>query len=137
MHTVVPISTILTQAVAEAGCKDLTLVWGPPGTGKTTTIIHIINQWIGSAKEAEHILVAASTNNALDNVLEKFLSARGDPTDIVRVCPDNSSLSKTAQRFWVGAFVEVDINKPSASMKDAQKKVADAKSFSPRALAQR
>ena len=116
-----------SRAVSEAIREDLTLVWGPPGTGKTTTIVRIINQWHRSLKENQHILVAASTNNAVDNVLEKFVKESGTPDiDLVRVCPDSSSLSKFAQTYWVGAFVDGDINRPSAALKAAQKKVSEA-----------
>ena len=117
------------RAVTEAVHCDLTLCHGPPGTGKTTTIVRIIDQWRRFAEENEKILVSASTNNAVDNVLEKYLSEqRGVETgDIIRVCPDSTSLSKTGKRFWVGAFVEGDFNKPSAAMKEAQKKVQEAK----------
>ena len=117
------------RAVTEAVRCDLTLCHGPPGTGKTTTIVRIIDQWRRSAGENEKILVSASTNNAVDNVLEKYLSEQrgAETSDIIRVCPDSASLSKTATRFWVGAFVEGDFNKPSAAMKEAQKKVQEAK----------
>jgi hypothetical protein len=116
------------RAVTEAARCDLTLCHGPPGTGKTTTIVRIIDQWRKSAEENETILVSASTNNAVDNVLEKYLSEQrgAETSDIIRVCPDSASLSKTAKRFWVGAFVEGDFNKPSAAMKEAQKKVQEA-----------
>src|SRR5438045_310967 len=80
-----------SRAVAEAAQKDLTLIWGPPGTGKTTTIVHIIEKWRQLADDDEHILVAASTNNAVDNVLAKYITEADTVTDaIVRFCPDSS-----------------------------------------------
>jgi superfamily I DNA and/or RNA helicase len=113
------------RAVLDAVRSDLTLVHGPPGTGKTSTVVRIINEWRKHSPE-ESILVTASTNNAVDNVLEKFVSG-GVVRDLVRVCPDASALSKSAAKYWVGAFVEGDINKPSAAMKEAQRRVMDAK----------
>ena len=112
-----------TLAVSMAAQKDLTLIWGPPGTGKTTTIVRIIDDWRRLLHKGERILVAASTNNAVDNVLEKYISRKTTtPQDIVRVCPDSSTLSNAVIRFWVGAFVDGDFNQPSAAMRKAQKK---------------
>jgi len=113
------------RAVVEAVRSDLTLVHGPPGTGKTSTVVRVINEWRKHSPD-ERILVTASTNNAIDNILEKFVSG-GLVRDIVRVCPEPSALSKGAAKYWVGAFVEGDINRPSAAMKEAQQKVMDSK----------
>lgn len=53
--------------------NDLTLYHGSPGTGKTTTIVRILDHWRKVPEDTETILVAVSTNNAVDNVLEKYL----------------------------------------------------------------
>ena len=116
------------RAVIESTRKVLTLIWGPPGTGKTTTIVRIISEWRKALGEEERILVAASTNTAVDNVMEKYLDDEEAVTqDIVRVCPDGSNLSKKVERLWVGAFVDGDINKPSPAMRAAQEKIKQAK----------
>ena len=116
-----------TRAVRESMKKNLTLIWGPPGTGKTTTIVQIIERWKSTLGDKERILVAASTNNAVDNVLEKYIASKSTPQDIVRVCPDSRLVSKAVIRYWVGAFLEGDFNKPSKHMREAQKKVSEAK----------
>lgn len=116
------------RAVTAACEFKITLAWGPPGTGKTTTIVAIIKQWEHMCQEDDVILVAASTNNAVDNVLEKYvLQSSVEAPSIVRVSPDSSELSKTGQRYWVGAFVEGDINESKPAMREAQRKIKEAK----------
>jgi len=54
------------QAVAAiAENENITIVHGPPGTGKTTTLIEAIFQLI---KAGEKILVSAPSNTAVDNI---------------------------------------------------------------------
>lgn len=45
--------------------KDLTIIHGPPGTGKTTTLTEAIVQLI---KKGEKVLVTAPSNTAIDNI---------------------------------------------------------------------
>jgi len=51
--------------------KDITIVHGPPGTGKTTTLIEAIIQLI---KAGEKILVSAPSNTAVDNIAKGLLA---------------------------------------------------------------
>jgi ATP-dependent RNA/DNA helicase IGHMBP2 len=53
--------------------EHITIVHGPPGTGKTTTLIEAIAQLI---KAGEKILVSAPSNTAVDNI-SKGLIAQG------------------------------------------------------------
>ena len=48
---------------------DFAILEGPPGSGKTTTILEIIAQLIMSGKR---VMLAASTNAAIDNILERL-----------------------------------------------------------------
>lgn len=50
--------------------KDLALIHGPPGTGKTTTVVEFILQAV--TKYNMKVLVCAPSNIAVDNVLEKL-----------------------------------------------------------------
>lgn len=50
---------------------DFMILEGPPGSGKTTTILEFIYQAI---KDGKKIMLSASTHVAIDNVLEKILS---------------------------------------------------------------
>ena len=60
------------QAVDAAMSSELTLLWGPPGTGKTRTVVEILQKLL-KAEQAKRILVTAPTHNAVDNILRKFL----------------------------------------------------------------
>ncbi|CEG41368.1 dna-binding protein smubp-2 [Plasmopara halstedii] len=73
-----PLHTQLNTSQHEAirfalASKDLVLIHGPPGTGKTTTVIELILQLID--KYESKVLVCAPSNIAVDNVLEKLASA--------------------------------------------------------------
>lgn len=48
---------------------DFAILEGPPGSGKTTTILEIIAQMI---MHGQKVMLAASTNAAIDNILERI-----------------------------------------------------------------
>lgn len=50
--------------------EDITIVHGPPGTGKTTTLIEAIVQLV---KNGEKVLVSAPSNTAVDNIAKGLL----------------------------------------------------------------
>lgn len=50
--------------------KDLVIVHGPPGTGKTTTLIEAIHQLV---KAGEKVLVSAPSNTAVDNIAKGLI----------------------------------------------------------------
>lgn len=59
------------QAVIAITKNDsITIVHGPPGTGKTTTLIEAIGQLV---KAGEKILVSAPSNTAVDNIAKGLL----------------------------------------------------------------
>ncbi|XP_066999150.2 DNA-binding protein SMUBP-2 [Anabrus simplex] len=53
--------------------KNFAIIHGPPGTGKTTTLVEIIIQLTNVGNK---VLVCAPSNIAVDNVLEKLLKFR-------------------------------------------------------------
>lgn len=60
-----------SQRAAVQLCADsnLAFVWGPPGTGKTVTLVHVLEELLA---RGERILLASTTNAAIDQILAKL-----------------------------------------------------------------
>jgi superfamily I DNA and/or RNA helicase len=72
-----PINTKLNgsqnQAVRFAlSAEDIAIIHGPPGTGKTTTLIELIRQIV---QNGQSVLAVAASNLAVDNMLERLINA--------------------------------------------------------------
>jgi hypothetical protein len=81
------LNTSQNDALTAAMRHSLTLIWGPPGTGKTHTIIIILCQLLRQLPKSR-FLVTAPTHNAVDNILRRFVntkSAKEAGTTAVRV----------------------------------------------------
>lgn len=59
--------------------KELAVIHGPPGTGKTTTLVEVVLQ---CARRGSKVLVCAPSNVAVDNLVERL---SGTPLKIVRL----------------------------------------------------
>ncbi|GGN18760.1 hypothetical protein FHR83_004035 [Actinoplanes campanulatus] len=81
------------QAVAlrrALAVPDLLCVVGPPGTGKTRTIVEIAR---AAAARGERVLIASQTNTAVDNVIERL------PPELTAVRVGNEDrMSEAARR---------------------------------------
>lgn len=79
---------------------DFAFLEGPPGSGKTTVIVELLHQLI---KRRKRILLVASTNVAVDNILEKLYEIDGG--SMANFCAkrygdsDNSKVSFAAKKF--------------------------------------
>ena len=61
------------QAVAFAlSAEDVAIIHGPPGTGKTTTLIELMRQIV---RNGHSVLAVAASNLAVDNMLERLIEA--------------------------------------------------------------
>jgi hypothetical protein len=67
--------------------KDVAVIHGPPGTGKTTTVVELIRRAVA---RGEKVLACAPSNAAVDNLLDKLLAAGEEPVRLghpARVAP--------------------------------------------------
>lgn len=72
--------------------KDLSLILGPPGTGKTTVIAWWVKYFL---KENKRILISSQNNSAVDNVIERIGK---DYKNIIRI-GDGKKISENAKEF--------------------------------------
>ena len=67
------LNTFQQDAVRFAlSAKDVAILHGPPGTGKTTAVIELIRQ---AVRRGQKVLACAPSNLAVDNLLERLLKA--------------------------------------------------------------
>ena len=57
------------EAVSKTLGSELSFIWGPPGTGKTYTLTHLLYELI---KRNKRVLVVSTTNNAVDTVISQL-----------------------------------------------------------------
>jgi ATP-dependent RNA/DNA helicase IGHMBP2 len=72
-----PLDTSLNDSQFDAvrfamAARDLALIHGPPGTGKTTAVVELIRQ---AVRRGEKVLACAPSNLAVDNIFERLLAA--------------------------------------------------------------
>jgi len=77
--------------------EDVAIIHGPPGTGKTTTVVELICQAIA---QGQKVLACAPSNTAVDNLLERLVAARQNVVRIghpARVAAELRDLTLDAQ----------------------------------------
>jgi DNA polymerase III delta prime subunit len=72
-----PLEAVHNESQREAvqwslSAEDVAIIHGPPGTGKTTTVVELIRQ---AVRRDQKVLACAPSNLAVDNMLERLLAA--------------------------------------------------------------
>ncbi len=68
--------------------QDVAIIHGPPGTGKTTTVVEFIRECV---KRGDKVLACAPSNHAVDHLLEKLLAVGELPVRLghpARIAPE-------------------------------------------------
>lgn len=77
-------------------------------------------------------MVSASTHNAVDNVLSRFISQRksrfndAESTDVIRIASDTDKVSKNMTKWTLDAFVGANIYKNNKAMREAENRLENA-----------
>ncbi len=79
--------------------SDIAVIHGPPGTGKTTTVVELICQAVA---RGEKVLACAPSNTAVDNLLERLAAA---DQNVVRI-GHPARVMETLRRHTLDALVE-------------------------------
>ncbi|XP_065611447.1 DNA-binding protein SMUBP-2 [Cyrtonyx montezumae] len=107
--------------------KELAIVHGPPGTGKTTTVVEIILQ---AVQQGLKVLCCAPSNVAVDNLVERLAGYKarilrlGHPARVLEPIQQHSldAVLARSDNAQIVADVRKDIDQAFAKSKKAQDK---------------
>ncbi|XP_023278298.1 DNA-binding protein SMUBP-2 [Seriola lalandi dorsalis] len=107
--------------------RELAVIHGPPGTGKTTTVVEIILQ---AVKQGQKILCCASSNVAVDNLVERLARCKakvlrlGHPARLLESIQKHSLDAILAQSDNANIITDIrkDIDKAFMGMKKSHEK---------------
>jgi ATP-dependent RNA/DNA helicase IGHMBP2 len=95
-----PLNSSQREAVRFAlSAEDLAIIHGPPGTGKTTTVVELIVQ---AVRRGDRVLAVAPSNTAVDNLLERLIAVG---QRVVRL-GHPARISESLRDFSLDALVE-------------------------------
>lgn len=117
------------KAIKTALSSDITYIWGPPGTGKTTVIGQIIENLY---KHNRSVLVVSHTNIAVDGAIDKAYKAccktpenHNDDEDIYPILRLGKPAKDLNHRVLLDTHIKI-LGKELTARKDAIKKELDA-----------
>ncbi len=113
------------QAIQFAmSARDLAIIHGPPGTGKTTTVVELIRQ---AVLRGAKVLACAPSNTGVDNLLEKLVANR---IRVVRI-GHPARVQEELQAYTLDALVESDpaMKVVGEMMREAEKIARKASKF--------
>ncbi|KAG7419611.1 ATP-dependent helicase NAM7 [Fusarium oxysporum f. sp. rapae] len=117
------------QAIMLALNSSLLCLWGPPGTGKTETIVEMICA-LQTANPKARILVTPPAHNAVDNMMRRYIQrlqkqplARKTQPDLVRVSTEVRKVADDLRKYTCDAMAGQEIHSDHKSMKKATQMV--------------
>ncbi|XP_073327807.1 DNA-binding protein SMUBP-2 [Pagrus major] len=107
--------------------RELAVIHGPPGTGKTTTVVEIILQ---AVKQGQKVLCCAPSNVAVDNLVERLARCKakvlrlGHPARLLESIQKHSLDAILAQSDNANIITDIrkDIDKAFMGMKKMREK---------------
>ncbi|KAG4440865.1 hypothetical protein IFR05_003678 [Cadophora sp. M221] len=103
--------------------NPLTCLWGPPGTGKTYTIVQIIKQ-LQASNEVGRILVTAPTYNAVDNVMRRFMAeTQSKEATTLRISTDVRKVAEDLRKYTCDAMLGKELHTNYSAMNKARDQI--------------
>jgi hypothetical protein len=95
------------HAIGLAFGSTTCFIWGPPGTGKTTTLAHIVESHYRANRS---ILIVSNTNIAVDTALEKIAGRlEREPEFYEGAVLRHGPIAKDELKTKYGAYVSLDL----------------------------
>ena len=107
------------KAIQTALEYDVTFIWGPPGTGKSTVIGSIVNELYNHNRT---VLLVSQTNTAVDGAIKKAdeIFSKENPSPILRY---ETSEDKSIERTFLQTHIDEigkDLKKQKADLEEDQ-----------------
>ncbi|MBQ9184722.1 MAG: AAA family ATPase, partial [Bacteroidales bacterium] len=102
---VLPLNDEQEQAVRSALSADVTLIAGPPGTGKTQVVANLI---INAAIAGQSVLFTSKNNNAVDVVVKRVNSLNKDLPLVLRYEKSAKQCVSDYAQLWEKAKIKGD-----------------------------